>query len=269
MGPLKAVDDRRMRSSFSARAGDYDLYATVQKRVIESLCRRIDQVGPLPGPLLDIGTGTGALAERLDTHHTPGALTVVDIAHGMTLEACRRLGHATACDADACALPFRDAVFGSTISSSVYQWVAGLPAAFAEVRRVLHPGGLFAAALFGERTLEELRWSHRHAVAARGSEQISHVQDFPGFDDVKTALGQAGLEVLTADVYLDVEYHPDVLTLLRQLKRIGASNASSSRPRGLASRKVMQEMVRYYEENYGNELGVPATYEVILFLARK
>ena len=269
MGPIKAIDGRRMRSRFSAHAGDYDHYATVQKRTIDRLCRQVEQIGPLSGPLLDIGTGTGALAERLGSHLAHGQLTVMDIAHGMTLQAQRRLGQANACDADACALPFRDGVFISAVSSSVYQWVAGLPAAFAEVARVLQPKGVFAAALFGQRTLEELRTSHRHAVAASLGGQESHVQEFPALIEVKTALAQAGLRIVTASAYLDVEYHPDVPSLLRQLKCIGASNASVARPRGLASRKVMREMMGRYEEKYRNERGVPATYEVILCLARK
>ncbi len=269
MVPIDTVDNRRMRARFSAHADDYDRYASVQKLVIDSLCRQIGPLGPLAGPLLDIGTGTGALAEALGGHLPTGDLVVMDIAHGMTRQAHRRLGGPGACDADACLLPFRGAAFASVVSSSVYQWVAELSTAFAEVARVLQPDGLFAAALFGEQTLVELRSSHRHAIAEGGSGQLSHVQDFPGLNEVRAALEGSGLQVLTSTRYLEVEYHPDVPVLLRQLKQIGASNASRRRPRGLASRKVMLEMVRWYEENYRNERGLPATYEIILFLASK
>ena len=269
MVPIDAVDNRRMRARFSAHAGDYDRYASVQKQVIDSLCRQILPLGPLEGPLLDIGTGTGALAEALGGHLSSGDLVVMDIAHGMTRQAHRRLGRPGACDADACLLPFRGAAFASVVSSSVYQWVAELPAAFAEVGRVLQPDGVFAAALFGEQTLVELRSSHRQAIAEGGSGQLSHVQDFPGLSEVRVALERSGLQVMTSTSYLEVEYHPDVPALLRQLKQIGASNASRRRPRGLASRKVMLEMVRWYEENYRDERGLPATYEIILFLASK
>jgi malonyl-CoA O-methyltransferase len=68
---------------------------------------------------------------------------------------------------------------------------------------------------------------------------------------------------------MEVEYHPDVPDLLRQLKRIGASNAAADRPRGLASRRVMQLMTKHYEATYRCAAGLPASYEVIVALAGK
>jgi malonyl-CoA O-methyltransferase len=57
--------------------------------------------------------------------------------------------------------------------------------------------------------------------------------------------------------------------LLRQLKQIGASNAAADRPRGLASRKVMQSMMKEYERGFRCEKGLPASYEVIIAIAEK
>ena len=68
---------------------------------------------------------------------------------------------------------------------------------------------------------------------------------------------------------MEVEYHSDVPDLLRQLKQIGASNAAADRPRGLASRRLMQEMIDAYETNYRCDDGVPASYEVIVVIAEK
>ena len=68
---------------------------------------------------------------------------------------------------------------------------------------------------------------------------------------------------------MEVEYHQDVPGLLRQLKQIGASNAAAQRPRGLASRRVMHEMVRLYERDYRCEAGLPASYEVIVVISEK
>ena len=269
MGPVKAIDARRMRSNFSAQAGRYDRYAAVQRRVVAELCARMDRFGPLTGPVLDVGTGTGALAEALGGRLADGRLTVMDIAHGMTLQASRRLGRVAACDADAVDLPFRDGSFRMLVSSSVYQWVADLPAAFSEVRRVLQPGGGFAVALFGEQTLCELRDSHRRAVASCREGSLSHVQSFPSCDEVLQAVQAADLDCLEIDAYPEIEWHDDVPALLRQLKQIGAGNASRNRPRGLASRRVMQEMMALYEENFRRDQGLPATYEVIVVIARR
>ena len=193
----------------------------------------------------------------------------MDIAHGMTRTALARLPEARACDGDARRLPFAGETFACVVSSSVYQWVDCLPSAFAEISRVLKPGGSFALALFGEKTLHELRSSHCRAMMAHGSGRSSHVQTFPALDDVAKALEAAGLACQDLYTMMDVEYHRDVPELLKHLKQIGASNAAADRPRGLAPRRVMQSMIRLYEENYRCSFGLPASYEVIVAMARK
>jgi malonyl-CoA O-methyltransferase len=174
-----------------------------------------------------------------------------------------------ACDGDAKCLPFADGAFASVVSSSVYQWVDCLPTAFAEVARVLKPGGLFALALFGDKTLCELRASHRQAVVGNNKKQPSHVQSFPTLSEVSAAVSSAGLSCRDLLNTMEVEYHSDVPDLLRQLKQIGAGNAASDRPRGLASRRVMKSMMEAYEENYRCDTGLPASYEVIIVIAEK
>lgn len=274
MIPMRAIDGRHMRGNFSSHAGDYDRYASVQKRVVELLCGKISafemKLGvPLAGLHLDVGTGTGALAAEILFSDPEKQLVVMDIAHGMTHEAATRLPAVSACDGDAKSLPFADGAFASVVSSSVYQWVDCLQEAFVEVARVLKPGGLFALALFGDRTLCELRASHRQAVAENNKSRSSHVQSFPTLSEVSAAVDLAGLSCRDLLSKMEVEYHADVPDLLRQLKQIGASNAASDRPRGLASRRVMQSMMKSYEERYRCDAGLPASYEVIIAIAEK
>ena len=64
MGPVKAIDPQRMRHNFSSHATEYDLYAAVQKRVVHHLTVQLQGFDLPAGILLDIGTGTGALAAR-------------------------------------------------------------------------------------------------------------------------------------------------------------------------------------------------------------
>lgn len=269
MVPIKAIDSEHMRGNFSSHAGDYDRYASVQKRVVELLYHKLSRFEQPSGALLDVGTGTGALAAEILRADAGRPLIVMDIAHGMTLEASSRLSGVSACDADASSLPFAAASFATVVSSSVYQWVDCLPTAFAEVTRVLEPGGLFALALFGEKTLCELRASHRQATTENGGTRTSHVQSFPTHSEVATALNSAGLSCLEQSSAMEIEYHADVPELLRQLKQIGASNAAADRPRGLASRRVMQSMMKIYEDEHRCHAGVPASYEVIIAIAEK
>jgi malonyl-CoA O-methyltransferase len=263
------VDGRRVRHNFSSHAGDYDRYARVQKRVAGRLVELLRERGPFCGPALEVGTGTGRLAQSLAEVFPDIRPVLSDIAHDMTRLALHRVPRATGFDADAQALPLRSNRFSLVCSSSVYQWMNSLAAAFAESYRVLAPGGVFAFALFGERTLFELRDSHRRAVAECGECRASHAQEFPDPGRVRQSLEAVGFDRIRTLSEDEVEYHADVPALLRGLKAIGAQNAARNRPAGMASRRIMARMTEIYRQNYEQGRGLPATYQVVYGLARK
>ncbi|GAB4551784.1 MAG: malonyl-ACP O-methyltransferase BioC [Geothermobacteraceae bacterium] len=261
------VDRALVRRHFNRHADEYDRYARIQKEVVQRLAAFGDWRDAPRGAVLDLGCGTGYLGAELIRHVRGGDLIVADLAHGMTLCARQRTGARHGVDLDAGCLPFRNGSFALVASSSVYQWVEPLDVAFGELARVLQPGGRFLVALFGARSLQELRSSHRQASSRFGT--ASHVQDFPSVEDVRAALVQAGLEDVRVESEILQEYHPDVPALLRSLKKIGAGNASSKRPPGLASRRVMQAMIDLYEGSWRDERGIPASYEVIYLFGSK
>ncbi|WP_305045092.1 methyltransferase domain-containing protein [Geoalkalibacter sp.] len=265
---MSALCLTRVREHFSCHAEEYDRFARVQKLVA---ARLVAEAWPLMGggPVLDVGTGTGEVARCLRVRDAELPLVICDLAPGMTRHAATSLPGALAADGDAQALPFASGTFGAVLCASVYQWMNDLPEAFCEAGRVLAAEGLFAFALFGAGTLHELRTSHRQAVAEVKGTEHSHVQEFPGREEVAAALGAGGLRVLRLWSEDEVEWHSSVAELLRALKKIGAQNASDRRPPGLASRQVMQRMNDIYRARFSREGRIPATYEVIYGLARK
>lgn len=268
MNPEQVVT-RQVRHHFSRHAEEYDRYALVQKKVVGDLLRLLPPDAGSLGPALDIGTGTGELARQLRKRCPEIGLAVADIAHRMTRCAANRLGTTLAFDADAQALPLADNRFGLVLSSSMYQWVNDLFGAFRENFRVLKPGGCFLFALFGENTLEELRTAHSEALARVGHPGQTHMQEFPYRREVREALAGAGFDDLELTVAREIEYHADVPELLRNLKRIGAQNASSRRPAGLGSRRVIQLMMEIYSDRFRRQGKIPATYRVIYGRGRK
>lgn len=260
----QTLDRRQVRQHFSCHAGEYNRYAQVQQRVV---ARLVDLLKDASHPLemgLEVGCGTGLLSSRFQSTFPEASLVLSDIAHGMSCQSRKVLPNNPVCDADAAALPFVVDCFDFLLSSSVYQWIEDLSGAFDEVGRVLQQDGLFGLALFGEHTLHELRSSHQRALQDRNS----HGQSFPSIQRVEEALrGKFVIEELISED--EIEWHKDVPDLLRCLKKIGAQNSTTARPKGLASRSVMQSMCEHYRTSFGDERGIPATYQVIYLLARK
>jgi SAM-dependent methyltransferase len=106
---------------------------------------------PIQEPVLDLGCGDGLFAER--TFREP--LTVgIDYNPDELRIAAGQGAYRSLCAADAAHLPFPAASFASVVSNSVLEHLGDLPAALAEIRRVLRPDGRFWFAvpspLYGE-----------------------------------------------------------------------------------------------------------------------
>jgi SAM-dependent methyltransferase len=101
----------------------------------------------LSGDVLEIGGGSGVMAEQMLRRFPDIRLTVVDVDPAMIAMAGRRLAgrrpQATAVVGDVTQLPFDDGSFDVVTSYLMLHHVIDWPAALAEVSRVLRPGGRF------------------------------------------------------------------------------------------------------------------------------
>jgi demethylmenaquinone methyltransferase/2-methoxy-6-polyprenyl-1,4-benzoquinol methylase len=141
-----AAKRRYVRGMFARIARRYDLVNTLMSLGQDALWRRYAarRAAPKPGELaLDVGTGTGLLAQRLAR---AGACTIaVDFCEDMMLEGRRRgVGKSEPVyfvGADALKLPFPDDTFHCITTGFTMRNVVDIEAAFREMRRVLRPGG--------------------------------------------------------------------------------------------------------------------------------
>jgi len=256
---------RSVRTAFGRHADSYEALTIVQKRVRErvfALCR--DMVSH-PRVVTDIGAGTAVLLQELGGLY-PGALLIpLDAAHGMSIHARKVTGVPHAVTADAEEIPLRDGSVDLVVSSSAFQWLDSLQKAFAEIKRVLVPGGSFIFSLFGSQTLCELRDSYRMAAQERNRED--RTRSFHSPNDVSTALRGAGFHVDSLWTETEEEVYSDVPSLIRSIRGIGA-NTPGKPPSSLAERSVMLAMMDIYRQRYGRDRMIPATYEVIYGIAR-
>jgi ubiquinone/menaquinone biosynthesis C-methylase UbiE len=96
--------------------------------------------------VLEIGAGSGSVAQQLLSNSPQLAWTAIDVDPLMTQDAAERLRGfpgATARTADATAMPFADESFDSVVSCLMLHHIIDWEGAIAEVARVLRPGGTF------------------------------------------------------------------------------------------------------------------------------
>ncbi|HEV2607072.1 MAG TPA: malonyl-ACP O-methyltransferase BioC [Xanthomonadaceae bacterium] len=261
---MSGIDTPRLRRAFGRAADGYEAVAALQREVATRLLEQLDAVGKHePVRVFDLGCGPGGAAQAMHRQWPKAQVLAVDFAMPML----RKLGKGKPwwrpqrravqpiC-ADVAALPFVDGSADLLFSSLCLQWVADLPHALTGFRRVLRPGGLLLFSTFGPGTLAELREAFAQADAG------DPVTPFAQIQQVGDALQAAGFRdpVLHRDRFTLT--YPDVPTLMRELRALGAHNARADRRRSLMGKARMRRVFDAYETLRRDGV-LPSTWEVI------
>jgi len=261
----RRFDAARLKRSFGRAARAYVEVAVLQREVE---ARLLEQLAVLedrrPARILDVGSGPGRASGAMKKRWPGADVIAMDLALPMLREVPRHTRFwrpVRRICADATQLPLADASIDVIFSSLCLQWVADLPVALAEFRRVLRPDGLLLFSTFGPDTLLELR----EAYLAAG-ERHPPLSPFAAIQQVGDALVAAGFRapVLERDTFTLT--YPDVRALLLELRAIGATDAQPQRPRGLGGKARHAGMVRAYEGQRRDGV-LPSTWEVITAMA--
>lgn len=250
---------RRQRDR-AARQGSVDF---LHREAADRLVERLDDI-KRPFPVaLDLGAREGRLLAALAAR--PGTERVIAaepapafLARLPNPEQVLRVG------ADPELLPFRPARLDLAVSNLVLHWVGDLPGALVQVRRALKPEGLFLAALFGGRTLIELRSVLIEAELAEEGGASPRVSPAIDLADAAALLQRAGFVSPVADADLLTVTYPDALALMRDLRGMGETNALSARRRTPLRRATLGRALTLYAERFGLPDGrIPASFEML------
>lgn len=246
---------------FDKSAPRYDQVAVLQREVGDRLLGRLRPVHISPQRILDLGSGTGYVTRGLLKGYPRSAVVAVDVAPGMLGQVRKNspwLRKPGCVCADLHALPFADATFDLVISNLTLQWSDQLPRALAELRRVTDPQGAVFFSTFGPQTLYELREAWAEV------DDYEHVHRFVDKHVLGDCMLQAGFSGPVVDGEIITLTYPQPREVMRDLKHLGAANASPGRSRGLVSPHRLAQVEAAYSIAQRNQEGrVPATYEVI------
>lgn len=270
-----ALDQRAIKRAFARAAGTYDAAAVLQREVGMRMAERLNLVKLIPAAILDGGCGTGEALRELGLRYPSAHRTALDLAFPMVTVARARfrerqsvLTRAVAAlggrggapvsflTGDLGALPFRAGSFELVWSNLALQWISDLPRALAEVHRVLRVGGLASFTTLGPDTLQELR------AAFRRTDENPHVNRFADMHDVGDMLVEAGFGDPVMHMERITLTYDDPMAMMRDLKAIGATNATNARARGLLGRRHWANVLRALD---GMREGgrIPATFEIL------
>lgn len=188
---LDAIRAGRQTSAqdwFARHAGEWDTLrsrhiadATVEAELAALL--GVPQ-GARLGRLLDVGTGTGRIAELFADH--AAHVTALDRSPEMLRLARTRLqhwpaGHIDVVQGDFAQLPFAAGAFDTVLFHQVLHYAQAPEAVLAEAARVTAPGGRIAIVDFAAHAHEDLRTLYAHARLGFADAQMAELLNGAGF----------------------------------------------------------------------------------------
>ena len=250
---MTGAHKRRILAAFD-HAGDYDRHATLQRRTARWLADHMValETGP-DARILEIGCGTGFLAEAAGDRLASGDWLMTDIAPAMIERARAKFGASPryryqVMDGERPQVA-RAALFDLVCSNLTMQWFVQLEPSLERLFRLLRPGGHLIFTTLAEGTFDEWRDAHVACGVTPGT---------PAYPTVE-ALRAMRLDAADASVELEdfVEHFASASEFLRALRKIGAGTpAASHRP---LPAPAMRKVMRRFEEN-----GAQARFRVAL-----
>ena len=185
LAAIRAAREETAQAYFTRHAGEWDELrqlhssdAQVEKALVEALANAN------LGDLLDIGTGTGRIAELLAEN--AGKVTALDKSLEMLKLARAKLQHLPAGKAelvpgDFTDLPFAEAQFDTVVLHQVLHFAQEPELVLQEAARVTRPGGRIAIVDFAAHNHEELRTRYAHARLGFADNQIKQMLRDAGY----------------------------------------------------------------------------------------
>ncbi|GGD71865.1 ArsR/SmtB family transcription factor [Croceicoccus mobilis] len=234
LAAIRAAREESAEYYFARHAEEWDRLrslhsddALVEARLGELLGLSANEGEEALGDLLDIGTGTGRMAELFAAHARH--VTAIDKSADMLRVARARLQHLPPArlnllQGDFTELPFSDGSFDTVLFHQVLHYAQLPELALAEAARVTRPGGRVVIVDFAAHRFEELRERDAHARLGFTDGQMASLLGDAGF----TASADAAIEGGELTVRIWVATRADTIKNITPLRKAGASSRKRS-----------------------------------------
>ncbi len=209
---------------FSRAAATYETAARLPRATAKRLMTLVTpRLHTPPRVALDVGCGTGFLADEIAQRWPRAVCMALDPAEAMTREALRLRPWVLPVVGDGAVLPVRPASVDVVLSNLVLHWLNEPEKAVAQWRTCLTPGGLLAVALLVAGSFREWAETCERAGVSDSLWPTPSLATFASFDE-KSVKGAS--RVLEDRIVV----YPSARTFLASLRDIGADSPRPGQP---------------------------------------
>lgn len=249
------IFDRRLLRVRQIRARRLTPATFLLDRVAADLAERLSAILRKFDVAVDLGTPTDAVRRVLLTNKNIGTVVTAGLDRG---------GDGLRITADEEALPFAEGSLDLVVSVLALQFVNDLPGTMIQIRRALKPDGLLLAALIGGESLAELRSAFAAAESEVEGGVSPRVAPFVDIRELGGLLQRAGFSLPVVDSERVVVRYDSALALMRDLRRMGATNILHERQRQPLRRATLARMTEIYAELFSDPDGrIRSTFEIL------
>ena len=230
----------------------------LHREVAGMIAERLSEVTRAFRDAAVIGSGGGVYASALAGRVPPGQVVQLETSPARAAAA----GVEPVASLDP--LPLAEAAFDLVISGLELHWAEDPVGLLVQMRRALRPDGLMIAALFGGRTLHELRTALAEAEVETTGGLSPRVAPMGEIRELGSLLQRAGFAMPVADAErLEVSYATP-LHLMRELRAMGETNIMAERRRAALRRATLARTCEIYARGFPAPEGrIAATFEIV------
>ena len=258
--PVKVFDRNRINNLRERSAANLDKHDFLFEWVASNLDGRLaDITRQFPTALM--------IGGRLNKDHKTLLIEQAKIKQLITMELGAKLlkgKHELNVQADEEMLPFGENTLDMVISPLSLHSVNDLPGTLIQINHALKPDGLFLAALFGGKTLFELRECMMQAEIITTGGVSPRIFPFADKQQLGSLMQRAGFALPVIDSeHITVSY-PNLKKLLHDLRGMGEGNAIIERSRRPATKALFEKTEQEYLKRFSDEQGkIQASFEII------
>lgn len=246
---------RRDRGATLGFGGGADF---LHREIAALIAERLSEVTRAFGDAAIIGSGGGVYASALAGRVPAGRISQLETSPARATSA----GVRPVASLDP--LPLSEASLDLVVCGLELHWAEDPVGLLVQMRRALRPDGLMIAALFGGRTLHELRTALAEAEVETTGGLSPRVAPMGELRDLGALVQRAGFAMPVADAErFEVSYETP-LHLMRELRAMGETNILAERRRAPLRRATLARACERYAQAFPAPGGrVAASFEVV------